>query len=106
MTVVLLEPGLNALLELPTGPVALLVNQISDEIAAEAKLNVQDYFKGAPTMNVHDDVATEAFGETVAVGIRNVGNKSRRMADYQAQGKVNWLGRAVEIVRIRRAAGG
>ena len=106
MTVTLIETGLANLLEHPAGPVSLFVHSVADEIVDEASKNVRDYFQSAPTLNVHDDVGKETLGEIVAVGIRNAGTKSRRMAAAQANGTVGWLARAQESVRVRRAAGG
>ena len=108
MSVTLYEPALAALLDSQEGPVGRYVERLAVQITLEAQNNVKDYFGTAPSLTgrVDQDVAYDMEGSTAVVGIRDGGGKSRRMARYQAEGRVNWLGRAVERVRSIFGGGG
>jgi hypothetical protein len=98
MSVTLYEPALRALLESQEGPVGRYVQSLAEDITLQAQLNVRYYFESAPMLDVDQDVDFIMEGSTATVGIRDAGNKSRRLARAQAEGKVNWLGAAVESV--------
>jgi hypothetical protein len=99
MPVVLLEPGLQALLDSQTGPVGLFVARIGAEVTEKARANVRDYFHTAPSLTVDQDVGFDMEGSSARVGIRDGGSKSRRLAQAQQDGTVNWLTRALEDAR-------
>jgi hypothetical protein len=101
MSVTLYEPALRILLESQEGPVGRYVERLAARIEIEAQQNVKDYFGGAPSLQgrVDQDIDFIMEGSTATIGIRDGGNKSRRIARYQAEGRFNWLSRAVERVR-------
>jgi hypothetical protein len=101
VSVTLYEPALRALLDSQEGPVGQYVQRLATRIEIEAQQNVKDYFGGAPSLQgrVDQDIDFIMEGSTATIGIRDSGNKSRRIARYQAEGRFNWLSRAVESVR-------
>ncbi len=103
MTVVLSEAAITKLFETPQGPVARFVERVADEVVAEARANIRDYFGTAPSLHgtVDQEVGVDMEGSDATVGIRDGGNKSRRLAAYQADGSFNWLQRALDTVRAR-----
>src|SRR5688572_9879758 len=97
MSVTLNEAALERLLDSPDGPVGRRVQQLSQAIVLDAQQNVRAYFGNAPGVTADQDVDYEMIdGSTAVIGIREVGNKSRRLAAAQEQGKVNWLLSAFE----------
>ena len=101
MSVTLYEPALRALLDSQEGLVGQYVQRLATRIEIQAQQNVKDYFGGAPSLQgqVDQDIDFTMDGSTATIGIRDGGNKSRRIARYQAEGRFNWLSRAVESVR-------
>ena len=99
MSVTLFEPALNQLLDTEDGPVGRHVQVLAARVVAQAQQNVRNYFQSAPSLNVDQDVTSEMGGSTAIIGIRDAGNKSRRLAQAQAEGKVNWLRSALEVAR-------
>jgi hypothetical protein len=99
VSVVLNEGALRALLETQEGPVGQFVEGVAQRVTAEAQRNVRSYFGSAPGLNVDQDVDFDMDGSTATVGIRDAGSKSRRLAQAQAEGRVNWLSRALEAGR-------
>jgi hypothetical protein len=100
MTVVLNEAALKMLLDSETGPVGLFIAAKAQQITLAAQNNVRNYFWTAPTLTVDQDVGFVMQGSNAIVGIRDGGEKSRRLATSQAQGKVNWLTSALEAGRL------
>lgn len=102
MGVIFNEPGLAALLESPNGPVGRYVTQIAEEMVEQARAEVRDYFHTAPSITVDQDVIAQPVGPNeIEVGMRDAGDKARRLADMQIRGTFNWLGRARESTRLR-----
>ena len=100
MTVILNEAALVALLDTQEGPVGQHVQRLAAAVEIQAQNNLKAYFIGAPSVDVDRDVAVEMDGSTAVIGIRDAGNKSRRMAQYQAEGRVNWLTGALDLSRF------
>ena len=98
MSVTLYEGALRALLESQEGPVGQYVERLAQRTVAQAQQNVRTYFGGAPSLTVDQDVGFDMDGSTATIGIADAGNKSRRLARYQAEGRVNWLVDAVRSV--------
>lgn len=99
MTVILNEAALRALLETENGPVGRFVENVAQRITAQAQQNVRSYFASAPSLDVDQDVGFSMDGSTATIGIRNAGSKSVRLAQSQAEGRVNWLRDALEAGR-------
>lgn len=99
MSVVLNEAALTALLDTQEGPVGQFVQRIGAQVVVAAQGNVRGYFQSAPTLNVDQDVGLAMNGSTAVIGIRDAGEKSRRLARAQADGKVDWLRTALEAAR-------
>ena len=99
MTVILNESALAALLETQEGPVGRFVERKAQQIVEGAQRNVRDYFQSAPSLNVDQDVGLQMDGSNATIGIRDAGEKSRRIAQAQADGRFNWLQRAVDAAR-------
>jgi hypothetical protein len=91
MSVILNEPALARLLDSEEGPIGIHVQQLAAQVVAQAQSNVRDYFQSAPSLNVDQDVGSDMEGSTAVIGIRDAGSKSRRLAQAQTDGKVNWL---------------
>ena len=106
MTVVLNEAGLVALFQ--SAPVVRFVEGVASDVVAQAQLNVRGYYHTAPTLNVDQDIGLSMQGSDAVIGIRDNGEKSRRLARYQAQGNANgvvdWLLDAVDTVEAERGA--
>lgn len=104
MTVTLNEAGLQALFNSP--PVARFVAGVASDVVAQAQLNVRGYYHSAPGLNVDQDIGFSMEGPDAVIGIRDAGEKSRRLARYQAQGNANgvvdWLLDAVDTVDGQR----
>jgi hypothetical protein len=98
MSVILNEGAITRLFEAENGPVGRFVGRISSRVVFQAQLNVRDYFHSAPSLNVDGDIGLSMEGSTAVIGIKDAGNKSRRLARAQAEGKVNWLKDAVGAV--------
>ena len=100
MTVVLNEAGLAALFK--SVPVTQFVAGVAADVVRHAQSNVRGYYASAPTLNVDQDVGFAMDGSDAVIGIRDNGEKSRRLARYQAQGNsngvVDWLLDAVDTV--------
>ena len=99
MVVVLNEAALAALLETQEGPVGRFVERQAERVVAQAQQNVRAYFASAPSLNVDQDVGLAMDGSTAVIGIRDAGEKSRRLARAQNEGRVNWLSDALEAPR-------
>ena len=101
MTVVLNNAALTLLLEAEDGPVGRYVEKVAQAVVVEAQRNVKGYFGSAPSLEgrVDQDVDYEMEGSTAVVGIRDGGSKSRRLAQYQSEGRFNWLTRALDAAR-------
>jgi hypothetical protein len=97
--VTLYEPALRALLDSQEGPVGQYVQLLAQRVVTQAQQNVKGYFASAPRLDVDQDVGSEMEGSTAVIGIKDAGNKSRRLAQAQAEGKVNWLVSALEAAR-------
>jgi hypothetical protein len=91
MSVTLYEPALRALLDSEDGLVGQYTATKAVFVAAEARRNVRAYFHTAPSLYVDEDVDFAMEGSSAVIGIRDAGEKSQRMAEYQAEGSVNWL---------------
>ena len=98
-TVVVNEAAVRLLLESEAGPVARFVASVAQQVTVQAQGNVRAYFWTAPTLTVDEDVGFEMRGADAIVGIRDNGEKSRRLARDQAQRKVNWLTGALDAGR-------
>ena len=99
MSVILNEAAITALLESPEGPVARFVEDIARDITEAAQANVRDYFHGAPSVTVDQDVGFEMEGSSAVIGIRPEGTKAARLAQSQSEGRVNWLLQALAAAR-------
>ena len=99
MSVILNEAAITALLNAPEGPVARFVEREANKVVEAAQRNVRDYFSSAAALTVDRDVGLDMEGSTATVGIRDAGSKSRRLAARQADGRVNWLVKALEEAR-------
>lgn len=99
MTVILNEAAIAALLETEEGPVGRFVARVAEAVVVQAQQNVRTYFATATTLNVDQDVGFDMEGSTATIGIKDAGNKSRRLARYQAEGSVNWLRSALDAAR-------
>ena len=99
MSVQLNPPALNFFLDSEEGPVGQYVAALGARVLAQAQQNVRGYFVNAPSLNVDQDVGSDMEGSTAIIGIRDAGNKSRRLARAQAEGRVNWLVDALEAAR-------
>ena len=99
MSITLNEPALALLLESENGPVGRFVADLAAQITGQAQQNVRAYFGSAPSLNVDQDVGFDMEGSTATIGIRDAGSKSRRLAQSQADGRVNWLRSALEAGR-------
>jgi hypothetical protein len=97
MTVVLNEAALAALLDTPEGRVGQLVASKAAIVVQKARVNVRDYFQSAPTLTVDQDIDFEMLGSSAIVGIRDAGSKARRIARAQAEGRFDWLLKALEV---------
>lgn len=95
MTVTLNQVALKALLESEEGPVGRFIADLAAQVTNSAQANVRDYFGGAPSLTVDDAVDFDMDGSTAVVGIRDAGAKAHRLAQAQAQGRVNWLLKAL-----------
>ena len=100
VSVVLNELALANLLDTETGPVGQRVAVLAARVTTQAQQNVRGYFASAPSLNVDQDVGFDMQGSTATIGIRDAGNKSRRLARAQAEGRVNWLLSALEAARV------
>lgn len=96
MSVTLFEPVLVALLDSEEGPVGEFVSQVAAAVTVQAQQNVRAYFASAPSLDVDQDVGFAMEGSTATIGIRDAGSKSRRLAQAQSEGRVNWLLSALE----------
>ena len=99
MSVILNEGALALLLETQEGPVGRFVESVARDITEQAQANVRDYFHGAPSVTVDQDVDFKMDGSSAVIGIRPEGNKAERLARMQSEGRFDWLKRAVEAVR-------
>ena len=99
MSVTLFEPALERLLDTQEGPVGQHIQALAQRVSTQAQQNVRAYFASAPSLDVDQDVGSEMEGSTAVIGIRDGGSKSRRLAQAQAEGKVNWLLAALEAAR-------
>lgn len=99
MSFVPYEPALARLLDSQEGEIGRFMEGVAQAVTLRAGQNVNAYFHSAPSLDVGADVDYEMEGSTAAVGIRDAGSKSRRMARAQAEGKVNWLADAIDSVR-------
>ena len=99
MTVVLNPAAMAALFESP--PVVAFVERTADRVVAQAQQNVKDYFGTAPSLHgrVDQDVDTQMEGSSAVIGVKDAGNKARRLAAKQADGTFPWLTRALASVR-------
>lgn len=96
MSVILFEPALEALLDTEEGPVGQFIQQLAAQVTSQAQQNVRDYFVSAPSLNVDQDVGFDMEGSTAVVGIRDAGSKSRRLAQGQSDGLIDWLVAALQ----------
>jgi hypothetical protein len=97
VTVILNEAAIVALFE--SVPVVQFVERTAERVVIEAQRNVRAYFATAPSLDVDQDVGLQMDGSTATIGIKDAGNKSRRLARYQAEGSVNWLRSALDAAR-------
>jgi len=96
MTVILNEAAIALLLEPQEGPVGRFVEREAVRVVEQAQRNVRSYFASAPSLDVDRDVDFQMEGSTATIGIRDAGSKSRRLAQGQAEGRINWLLPALE----------
>ena len=99
MTVIINESVIAVLLESQDGPVGRFVARKAEQVTAEAQRNVRGYFASAPALDVDQDVGFNMEGSTATIGIRDAGSKSRRLAQSQADGRINWLRSALDAAR-------
>jgi hypothetical protein len=85
------EAAIVRLLESGEGPVARFVERTAEMVVEAAQQNVRTYFGNAPSLSVDRDVGLQMDGSSATVGIRDVGSKSRRLAQGQADRRINWL---------------
>ena len=91
MSVTLNEAALVRLLDSEEGPVGEYVQRLAEAVVAQAQGNVRDYFHSAPSLTVDQDVGFSMEGSKAIIGMRDRGDKSRRLSEAQADGDVNWL---------------
>ena len=93
MTVVLNPAGLETLFH--SVPVVAFVEREAQKVVDAAQGNVRAYFASAPSLDVDRDVGLSMDGNKAVIGIHDAGEKSRRLARAQADGRVNWLLKAL-----------
>ena len=98
MNVTLNEAGISAFFEAEGGPVATYIAGLAAAVTTEAQANARRYFGGAPSLTIEQDIGFSMEGADAIIGIQNAGSKSRRLARYQAEGRVNWLLDALRTV--------
>lgn len=96
MSVILNEPALAVFLDSEEGPVGEYVSTLAAAITTRAQQNVRAYFASAPSLDVDQDVGFDMEGSTAIIGIQDAGSKSRRLAQAQSEGRINWLLSALE----------
>lgn len=97
MSVVFNPAGLEALLQ--QEGVRKFMEQQGERVMVLARQNVRDYFHTAPILTVDRDVDLSMEGPNVTIGIRDAGSKSRRLAQKQADGTLNWLTTALDAAK-------
>jgi hypothetical protein len=86
--VILNEGALRILLEEEIGAVGRSIERRAQATVEQEKKNVIDYFGRAPSLHgrVDQEVGYQMSGSTAVVGIRDGGNKARRLAQKEADG--------------------
>ena len=97
MSVILNEAVLRELLDTQEGPVGIFVEKLAARVVDTARGNIRDYFHGAGSLTVEQNVDAEMEGSSAVIGIRP-GSKAELMARRQAEGRVNWLVSALQGV--------
>lgn len=92
MSVILNEVALKALLETEDGPVGRHVERMAAVVVEAERANVIAYFGKAPSLHgrVDQEVDYEMQGSSAVIGIRDRGNKTRRLAQKEADGTMRF----------------
>jgi hypothetical protein len=87
VSVTLYEPALRALLESQEGPVGRYIQTLAVRVVARAEDNFDEYFAAANLPDM-ENVGYSMDGSSATIGYKDVGNKSRRLARAEAEGKL------------------
>ena len=87
MSVTLYEANLRALLDSQEGPVGRYVEALARRVVADAENKFDDYFANANLPDI-ENVGFQMEGSSATIGYKDVGNKARRLAKAEAEGKL------------------
>lgn len=91
MTVTLNQAALELLLNTEDGPVGRFVAEQAEIVVDEARQNVREYYRKAPSLTVAENVNYVMDGSSAIIGIEEDRRKSKYLAQIQSQGRIPWL---------------
>ena len=87
MSVTLYEPALRALLDSQEGPVGQYIQRLAVRVVADAENSFDAYFAAANLPDM-ENVGYDMEGSSATIGYKDAGNKSRRLARAEAEGRL------------------